>query len=169
MAHPTFELVGGDTFTFSNEHITIAAETTIVPSPPAQPESVTVESVTLTFENPSTHGTFTLPVHDFVVPPPLVEHVFDQVAPSAASVPNATLSQEGTLTDLPMNDDQLVFNTTARPEPCECIADGLEDNPALLEQFSFSESDPLPNQHLLAGLLVVDQVTGHCLGDIFLV
>jgi hypothetical protein len=159
MAHPNFELVGGDTFTFSNEHITIAAETGIVPS-----ESITVESVTFT----TPHDTFTLPITDFVVPPPVAEHVFEQVTPSVAS-PNATLSQDGTLTDVPMSDDQLVFNTTARPEPCECIAPGLEDNPALLEQFSFSESDPLPNQHLLAGLLTVDQVTGHCLGDIFLV
>jgi hypothetical protein len=68
-----------------------------------------------------------------------------------------------------MHDDQLVFNAAARPEPCDCIAPGLEGNEALLEQFSFSESDPLPNLHLLAGLLTVDQVTGHCLGDLFLV
>jgi len=54
-----------------------------------------------------------------------------------------------------MNDDHLVFDATARPEPCECIADGLEDNQALLEQFSFSESDPLPNQHLLIDFVVI--------------
>jgi hypothetical protein len=65
------------TFTFSNEHITITADTTIVPPPPALPESVTVDSVTLTFDNPSAHDAFTLPVHDVVVPPPVVEHVFN--------------------------------------------------------------------------------------------
>jgi hypothetical protein len=63
-------------FTFSNHHIAIAADTTIVPQPSQLPE-VTVDSVTLTFENPSPHDTFTLPVHDFVVPPPVVDHVFD--------------------------------------------------------------------------------------------
>jgi hypothetical protein len=52
------------------------------------------------------------------------------------------------------NPAHLVFNATARPEPCEYIAPGLEDNQALLEQFSFSE--PLPNEHLLAGLVTVD-------------
>jgi hypothetical protein len=79
MANPTsftFNPVE-QTFTFSNEHIAITADTTIVPPPPAPPESVTVDSVTLTFDNPSPHDAFTLPVHDVVVPPPVVEHVFD--------------------------------------------------------------------------------------------
>jgi hypothetical protein len=165
MAHPDLTFDPPGTFTFSNGPVTIEVATTIEPPLPAPPESVTVNSSTLT--NP--HDTFVLDLHDFVVPPPVVERLFEQATSSVASIPNATLSQEGTLTDLPMNDDQLVFNTSARPEPCECIAPGLEDNQALLEQFSFSESDPLPNQHLLAGLLTVDQVTGHCLGDIFLV
>jgi hypothetical protein len=44
------------------------AETEIVP-----PDSITVESVTLT--NP--HGTVELPITDFVVPPPVAEHLFD--------------------------------------------------------------------------------------------
>jgi hypothetical protein len=61
MAHPNFELAGGDTFTFSNEHVTIAVETGIVP-----PDSITVKSVTFT----TPHDTFTLPITDFVVPPP---------------------------------------------------------------------------------------------------
>jgi hypothetical protein len=65
------------TFTFSNHHIAITADTTIVPAPPAPPESVTVDSVTLAFDNPSPHDAFTLPVHDVVVPPHVVEHVFD--------------------------------------------------------------------------------------------
>jgi hypothetical protein len=34
-----------------------------------------------------------------------------------------------------INDDHFVFNATARPEPCACIAPGLEHNQALLEQF----------------------------------
>jgi hypothetical protein len=71
MAHPDFELVNGDTFTFSNEHLTIAVDTNF----PQEP--LTVESVTLTFENPSPHDTFELPITDFVVPPPVVDHVFD--------------------------------------------------------------------------------------------
>jgi hypothetical protein len=147
MAHPDLTFDPPGTFTFSNGPVTIEVATTIEPPLPAPTESVTVNSATLI--NPP--DTFVLDLHDFVVPPPVVERLFEQA------------------TDLPMNDDQLVFNTSAGPEPCECIAPGLEDNKALLEQFSFSESDPLPNQHLLAGLLTVDQVTGHCLGDIFLV
>src|SRR6266487_4110463 len=74
----------------------------------------------VTFTTP--HDTFTFPITDFVVPPPVAEHVFDQVTPSVSD------EALGALTDLPMNDDQLVFNTIARPEPCECIAPGLEDN-----------------------------------------
>jgi hypothetical protein len=59
------------TFTFSNGHVTFVADTTIVPSPPQPPESVTVDSVSLT----NHHDTFELGVHDLVVPPPVVEHV----------------------------------------------------------------------------------------------
>ena len=74
MAQPTFTFNPVEqTFTFSNEHLTIAAKTEIVPPPALPPESVTVESVTLT----TPHDTFTLPVHDVVVPPHVVEHVFD--------------------------------------------------------------------------------------------
>ena len=48
MAQPTFTFNPVEqTFTFSNEHLTIAAKTEIVPPPPLPPESVTVESVTL--------------------------------------------------------------------------------------------------------------------------
>jgi hypothetical protein len=76
MAHPDFKLVNGDTFTFSNEHLTIAAETNLTNFPQ---EPLTVESVTLTFENPSPHDTLPLPVHDLVVPPHVVDHVLEQV------------------------------------------------------------------------------------------
>ena len=75
MANPTtftFNPVE-QTFTFSNGHLTIVADTTIIPPPPAPPESVTVDIVSLT----NHHDTFTLPVHDVVVPPHVVEHVFD--------------------------------------------------------------------------------------------
>jgi hypothetical protein len=72
MAHPDFELVNGDTFTFSNEHLTIAVETNLDVVPP---EPLTVESVTLT----TPHDTFELPITDFVVPPPVVDHVLEQV------------------------------------------------------------------------------------------
>jgi hypothetical protein len=61
------------TFTFSNGgHLTIAVDTTIVP-----PESVTVESVTLTFDNPSPLDTYVLPIEHFEVPviPPPIEHL----------------------------------------------------------------------------------------------
>ena len=68
MARPDFELDPDGTFTFSNGHLTIVAETEIVP-----PDSITVESVTLT----TPHSTFELPITDFVVPPPLAEHLFD--------------------------------------------------------------------------------------------
>jgi hypothetical protein len=128
----------GDTFIFSNDQVTIAVDTDIVP--PLPPDSITVESARLTTPH---DNTVDLGITNFEVPPPVIEHVLEQVTPSVVSVPNATLSQEGTLTDLSMNDDQLVFNTAASPQPCECIARGLEDNPALLEQFSFSETDPL--------------------------
>ncbi len=80
MANPTtftFDPVE-QTFTFSNGHLTIVADTTIVPPPPAPPETVTVDTVSLTTPH---HDTFTLPVHDVVVPPPVVEHVFDLLFP----------------------------------------------------------------------------------------
>jgi hypothetical protein len=81
MANPTtftFDPVE-QTFTFSNGHLTIVADTSfVVPTPPATtPESVTVDTVSLT----TPHDTFTLPVHDVVVPPPVVEHVFDLLFP----------------------------------------------------------------------------------------
>jgi hypothetical protein len=74
MANPTsFNFDGVGTFTFSNGgHLTIVADTTIVPLPPAPPESVTVDSVTLT----TPHDTFPLPITNFVVPPHVVDHVF---------------------------------------------------------------------------------------------
>ena len=76
MAQPTFTFNPVEqTFTFSNEHITIAAATTILPPPPAPPQSVTVDSVTLT----NHHDTFILGVHDVVVPPHVVDHVFDLI------------------------------------------------------------------------------------------
>jgi hypothetical protein len=68
MAEPTLNLEGS-TFVFLNEGgVRIAATTDIVP-----PESVTVESVKLT----NHHGDVDLPITDLVVPPPVVEHLFD--------------------------------------------------------------------------------------------
>jgi hypothetical protein len=64
--------VNGDTFTFSNEHLTIAVETNF-PNFPQEP--LTVESVTFT----TPQDTFTLSIDDFVVPPPVVEHVLDHL------------------------------------------------------------------------------------------
>jgi hypothetical protein len=75
MAHPNFELVGGDTFTFSNDTSRLQLRPDIVP-----PDSITVDSVTFT----TPHDTFTLPITDFVVPPPVAEHVFEQATPSVA-------------------------------------------------------------------------------------
>jgi hypothetical protein len=79
MANPTTFTFNpaNDTFTFSNGgHLTIAVDTTIVPTPP-QPPEVTVDTVTLTFDNPSPHDTFELPIDHFVVPviPPPIEHL----------------------------------------------------------------------------------------------
>jgi hypothetical protein len=71
MAQPNFELVNGDTFTFSNEHLTIAVDTNFPQDP------ITVESVAITIENPRRQDTLELPITDFVVPPPVVDHVFD--------------------------------------------------------------------------------------------
>jgi hypothetical protein len=60
-------------FTFSNDHVTFAVDTQFeVPTPPALPESVTVESVTLTTPQETT---IDLGIQDVVVPPPVVEHV----------------------------------------------------------------------------------------------
>jgi hypothetical protein len=56
----------GGIFTFSNNHITIAADTSFVVPPP-----VTVESVTL--ENH--HGTVDLGITSVEVPPPVIEHL----------------------------------------------------------------------------------------------
>jgi hypothetical protein len=61
-----------------------------------------VESVALT--NPGT--TVALPITNFEVPPPVVEHVLDQVTSSVASVPNATLSQEGEMVDIAVTDPE---------------------------------------------------------------
>jgi hypothetical protein len=69
------------TFTFSNNHTTIVADTTIVPPPTlplVPPESVTVEQVTIT--TPHDHAVI-LPITDVVVPPPVVDHVFDLFIP----------------------------------------------------------------------------------------
>jgi hypothetical protein len=74
MANPTsftFTFAPEGTFTFSNGHTTITAQTDIVP--PLPPESVTVEAVTIE----ASHHTVILPITDFEVPPPVVEHVFD--------------------------------------------------------------------------------------------
>jgi hypothetical protein len=71
MAEPSFALdLAAGTFTFSNDGgITIVASAEIVPD-----VSITVTEVTLT--NPH-HDSFTVPLHDFVAPAPLAEHLFD--------------------------------------------------------------------------------------------
>jgi len=96
MAHPTVKLEG-DTFIFSNAQVTIAVETNF----PQEP--LTVESATLTTPH---DNTVDLGITNFEVPPPVVEHVLDQVTPSVASVPNATLSQEGEMVDRAVTDPE---------------------------------------------------------------
>jgi hypothetical protein len=96
MAHPTVKLEG-DTFIFSNAQVTIAVETNF----PQEP--LTVESATLTTPH---DNTVDLGITNFEVPPPVVEHVLDQVTPSVASVPNATLSQEGEMVDIAVTDPE---------------------------------------------------------------
>jgi hypothetical protein len=94
-AHPALDLDDG-IITFSNEGVTIEAQVQIdIPH-----QSTTVESVALT--NPGT--TVDLPITNFEVPPPVVEHVLNQVTSSVASVPNATLSQEGEMVDTAVTD-----------------------------------------------------------------
>jgi hypothetical protein len=94
-AHPALDLDDG-IITFSNEGVTIEAQVQIdIPH-----QSITVESVALT--NPGT--TVDLPITNFEVPPPVVEHVLNQVTSSVASVPNATLSQEGEMVDTAVTD-----------------------------------------------------------------
>ncbi len=96
-AHPALDLDDG-IITFSNEGVTIEAQVHIdIPH-----EAITVESVALT--NPGT--TVALPITNFEVPPPVVEHVLDQVTSSVASVPNATLSQEGEMVDTAIRDPE---------------------------------------------------------------
>jgi hypothetical protein len=102
MAHPELNFDPPGTFTFSNGPVTIEVATTIEPPLPAPPESVTVNSATLT--NP--HDTFVLDLHDFVVPPPVVERLFEQATSSVASIPNATLSQEAEMVDLAVTDPE---------------------------------------------------------------
>jgi hypothetical protein len=96
MAHPTVKLEG-DTLIFSNAQVTIAVETNF----PQEP--LTVESATLTTPH---DNTVDLGITNFEVPPPVVEHVLDQVTPSVASVPNATLSQEGEMVDIAVTDPE---------------------------------------------------------------
>src|SRR6266542_272373 len=96
-AHPALDLDDG-IIPFSNEGVTIEAQVHIdIPH-----EAITVESVALT--NPGT--TVALPITNFEVPPSVVEHVLDQVTSSVASVPNATLSQEGEMVDIAVTDPE---------------------------------------------------------------
>jgi hypothetical protein len=103
MAHPELNFDPPGTFTFSNEAVTIEVATTIEPSPPAPPESITVESARLTTPHDKTVD---LGITNFEIPPPVVEHVLDQVTSSVASVPNATLSQEGEMVDIAVTDPE---------------------------------------------------------------
>jgi hypothetical protein len=76
MARPDFDLdLLTGTFTFSNDNITITVATDSDLVPPDL--SITVESVTI--ETP--HHTVTLPITDFEVPQPVVDHVFDLLGP----------------------------------------------------------------------------------------
>jgi hypothetical protein len=97
-AHPTLDLdLDEGIITFSNEGVTIEAQVHIdVPH-----QSITVESATLTTPH---DNTVDLGITNFEVPAPVAEHVFDQVTPSVASVPNATLSQEGEMVDIAVQD-----------------------------------------------------------------
>jgi hypothetical protein len=97
-AHPTLDLdLDEGIITFSNEGVTIEAQVHIdVPH-----QSITVESATLTTPH---DNTVDLGITNFEVPAPVAEHVFDQVTPSVASVPNATLSQEGEMVDIAVTD-----------------------------------------------------------------
>jgi hypothetical protein len=92
-AHPALDLDDG-IITFSNEGVTIAVETNF----PQEP--LTVESATLTTPH---DNTVDLGITNFEVPPPVVEHVLDQVTPSVAS---ATLSQEGEMVDRAVTDPE---------------------------------------------------------------
>jgi hypothetical protein len=61
-------------FTFSNGHVAFAVDTQFeVPTPPALPESVTVESVSLTIPHDSTH--IDLGITNVEIPTPVIHHV----------------------------------------------------------------------------------------------
>ena len=73
MAEPwTFSFDPDDqVFTFSNGHVKFAVDTQF--APPALPESVTVESVSLTIPHDSTH--IDLGITNVEIPPPVMQHV----------------------------------------------------------------------------------------------
>ena len=71
MARPDFGLdTSTGIFTFDNGHVTIAAQTNVI-SP--LPDTITVQSVTLTNPAVDTHNIHILGVADVAVP----DHVFD--------------------------------------------------------------------------------------------
>ena len=73
MARPDFGLdTSTGIFTFDNGHVTIAAQTNVI-SPPPLPDTITVQSVTLTNPAVDTHNIHILGVADVAVP----DHVFD--------------------------------------------------------------------------------------------
>jgi hypothetical protein len=75
MAEPwTFSFDPEDqVFTFSNDHVTFAVDTHFEATPPALPESVTVESVSLTMPHDST--AIDLGITNVEIPSPVIAHV----------------------------------------------------------------------------------------------
>ena len=61
------------TFTFSNGHVTFELATALEPPPPELPESVTVESVSLTNPHDTTH--VDLGITNVEVPSPVIGHL----------------------------------------------------------------------------------------------
>jgi hypothetical protein len=77
MAEPwTFKIIDplDQIFEFSNGHVTFAVDTQFEPTtPPALPESVTVESVSLTILQNSTE--IDLGITNVEIPPPVIAHL----------------------------------------------------------------------------------------------
>jgi hypothetical protein len=65
------------TFTFDNGHVAFEVKTDTVPLPPAPPEPVTVESVSLT----TPHHDVDLGITNVEVPLPVVEHLASHFFP----------------------------------------------------------------------------------------
>jgi hypothetical protein len=75
MAEPWTFNFQDQTFTFSNGPVTFEVATTIEPPPPAPPESVTVDTVSLTTPHGPVGDAGLLGITHVEVPPPVIEHV----------------------------------------------------------------------------------------------